>query len=133
MKSSAALIGAIKLSEDAKELENAARSAEVDMIISKTPDFLVQWRNYKEKLAVCIVEEEKKQIKDTSEVLNDLQVLQEAMENIDIDAADEAMKRLRQYQYADEIQSKVEQLAATVVNLDSEGASLLIEELRNVL
>ena len=103
------------------------------MIISKTPDFLVQWRNYKEKLAVCIVEEEKKQIKDTSEVLNDLQVLQEAMENIDIDAADEAMKRLRQYQYADEIQSKVEQLAATVVNLDSEGASLLIEELRNVL
>ena len=133
MKSSAALIGAIKLSEDAKELENAARNAKVDIIISKTPGFLVEWRNYKEKLAVCIVEEEKKQIKDVSEVLNDLQVLQEAMENMDIDEADETMKRLRQYQFADEIQSKVEQLGVAVVNLDSEGAGSLIEELRALI
>ncbi|MBE5940312.1 MAG: response regulator [Lachnospiraceae bacterium] len=133
MKSSAALIGAMKLSEDAKELENAARNADVDTIISKTPKFLEQWRSYKEKLAICVEEEEKKQIEDVSEVLNDLQALQEAMENLDVDVADELMKKLQQYQYTDEINSKVEKLAITVVNLDSEGASALIEELRQEL
>lgn len=133
MKSSAALIGALELSKDAKELEDAARNGEKDKIIAKTPGFLEQWRGYKEKLAVCIVEEEKKQVEDVSEVINDLQDLKEAMENMDIDAADEIMKQLRQYQYADEIHSKVEQLAVTVVNLDCDGANVLIEELLSKL
>jgi len=55
------------------------------------------------------------------------------MENLDVDVADELMKKLQQYQYTDEINSKVEKLAITVVNLDSEGASALIEELRQEL
>ena len=129
MKSSASLIGAMKLSQSAKELEDAAKTNDTDFITENTITFIKDWRSYKDKLAVCIETEEKKQVEDVTDILNALQELKYAMDNLDIDTADEIMNQLRQYEYSPEVQEDMEQLSVHVVNLDSEQAQEVIDML----
>lgn len=131
MKSSAALIGAIPISGMAKILEYAARDGKKDAILRVTPVFLEEWRSYKTKLQVCIKEDEKKEIEDMGAIRELLVKLQAAMEELDIDVADEAMNQLRQYEYAKDIQALVEQLGVAVTNLDSDTAAQLTGEILN--
>ena len=133
MKSSAALIGAMELSQSAKELEDASKKNQTDMIVSNTPAFLKDWRSYKEKLAMCIETKEKTPVKDITEILNLLQGLTDAMDNLDIDAADSIMNQLRQYQYDAEVQEEMEKLSVYVVNLDADQAQDTIDTLMNKL
>ena len=51
LKSSARLIGAIELSDDAKELEAAANERRTDAIIAGTPALLDLYRSYRQKLS----------------------------------------------------------------------------------
>lgn len=134
MKSSAALIGAMDLSRMAKELETAATDHNKEKIKENTSAFLQEWLLYKEKLSSCIEQESaKKQIEDVSDILILLQELKEAMENLDIDLADEVMNKLRQYKYISKVQADMDRLSTCVVNLDSEQAQTLIEEIMNEL
>jgi len=129
MKNTAAMIGAVQLSGVAKLLEYAARDSQLDVIQSVTPVFLADWRSYKEKLKCCMPEKEKHEIKDISIVLDLLERLQIAMEDMDIDASDETIEKVRQYAFSDEVQKLVDELSSAVVNLDSEGAGELIARL----
>lgn len=129
MKSSAALIGVMSLSGVAKLLEYAARDGRIDVIRSVTPVFLEEWRSYKEKLKICIPEEEKHQIEDVSVIVELLDRLRYAMEDMDIDVSDEMMERLRQYEFSEHMQDIIEELGSAVVNLDSDQAIRLAEEL----
>ena len=133
MKSSAALIGAMELSGKAKELEHSARELDVENVLTKTPDFLQEWRSYKEKLLVCINTEEKLEIEDMSEIVTNLENLRAAMDEMDVDTADELMKQLNRYQYTPEVQADMDRLAVCVMNLDSEQAAGIIEGLMNKL
>ena len=133
MKSSSALIGIAGLSEKAKTLEFAARDGKKDIIYEMTEDFLKEWRSYKEKLSVCIQEEEKEEITDTVVITQRLDSLREAMDIMDIDMADEIMKELRAYQYSDEISEKMDSLGAAVVNLDVEAAEAVIDEIVSLM
>lgn len=129
MKSSAALFGAVPLSGVAKFLESAAKDGRIDVIRRVTPVFLEEWRSYKEKLKICIPEEEKQQIEDISVVVELLDRLRYAMEDMDIDVSDEMMEKLRQYEFPGHMQDIIEQLGTAVVNLDSDQAIRLAEEL----
>ena len=51
LKSASRLVGALKLSADAKYLEDCGNAQNVDEIVAKTPDLLSQYRGYKEVLA----------------------------------------------------------------------------------
>lgn len=51
MKTSAALIGAMRLSEKARILENAAINCETDVVKRDTKQFLNDWKSYKEVLS----------------------------------------------------------------------------------
>lgn len=133
MKSSTALIGAMELSGKAKELEDLAKEKQVTSILEKTPDFLKEWRLLKEKLAVCVEADEKIALEDVSDIIIGLQSLKEAMEDMDIDAADEIIMRLRQYRYEPDVQEGIDRLSVCVVNLDSEKACDIIEGLMNKL
>ena len=126
MKSSAALIGATALSGVAKLLEYAARDSEVELIKCVTPVFLADWRSYKEKLVPCIPLEEKQEVTDWTMVINLLEQLNWAMEDMDIDAADEIMEELCQYAFPDTIQNYMDELRVAVVNLDSEHGMELV-------
>ena len=129
MKSSAALIGAAPLSGVARLLEYAARDGILEVIESVTPVFLTDWRSYREKLKVCIPQEEKQEIADMSVVVDLLEHLSIAMDDMDIDASDADMEELRKYEFGEEIQTLVDALDTAVVNLDSDGGAELIEKI----
>ncbi len=129
MKSSAALIGAAHLSGVAKLLEYAARDRALEIIKSVTPVFLADWRSYKDKLEPCVPKEAKQNVTDVSVVINLLEQLHWAMEDMDIDASDAAMEKLRQYTFSERVQGLVDELSTAVVNLDSENGIDLIERI----
>ena len=133
MKSSAALIGIMGLSEQARELEMAAIDGDKQFICENTETFLDKWRSYKEKLSVYIKGTEKEEIKDVSGVLNKLKELKEVMEIMDIDSADEIMKELKNYEYSNIINEKIENLGAAVVNLDVETVNALVDEISKLI
>ncbi len=132
MKSSANLIGVIVLGGMAKVLENAARDGNIELIDALHDIFLKEWRGYKDKLKECInVDEEiqKEEIEDYSVILAYLEMLRVAMEELDIDAMDEAMAKLESFKYSEDVQSVIERLSVYVTNMDSGQAEILIEQL----
>lgn len=129
MKSSAALFGAVPLSGVARMLEYAAREGRQDVIYGVTPVFLEEWRGYKEKLKVCMPQEELRPIEEASVIVELLERVRCAMEDLDIDVSDAAMEELRRYQFPEQMQEAIEKLGAAVVNLDSASAAKLTEEL----
>ena len=133
MKSSAALIGITHLSEKAKALEMAAKDGDKEFICRNTEEYLKEWRSYKEKLSICIKEEEKEELSDLSIIQEKLDALKEAMDMMDIDMADEIMKELRSYEYSEEISAKIESLGAAVVNLDVDAVNELVDEIRSIM
>jgi len=129
MKSSAALIGASALSGVAKLLEHAARDGRLEIIHSVTAVFLEDWRSYKEKLKPCVPQEEKQSLEDISVVIDLLENLRMAMEDMDIDASDAAMEEVRRYAFKESVQSFIDELSTAVVNLDSERVTELVEQI----
>ena len=53
-------------------------------------------------------------------IMDLLDALGVAMDEMDIDASDEIMEEIRQYEYAEEVQQLVDELSTAVVNLDGE-------------
>lgn len=148
MKSSAALIGAVGLSGVAKLLEEAARDGNKDDVVLLTPLFLKKWTSYKELLQPFVgemaVEEEGEEAgmadslsrKETADpkVLDDyLDRLLHAMEDVDVDTADEIMKQLRRFSYREEMMAVIEELGAAVMNLDGLKTADGVQKLRTMM
>lgn len=129
MKSTAALIGADSLSESAKELEKAAKEGNLAFIKDNTIEFLEEWRSYKKRLSVLMNDEEKADIEDNSVILEILEKLKGAMDDMDIDESDELMKSLLKYNYSEKITEKMNVLSSAVVDLDSDLAAKIIDEI----
>lgn len=132
MKSSAAMIGAVNLSGLAKMLEYAARDNRKDIICSVTPHFLEQWRNYKELLKPCIRmdNDEVKETVDRDTFMELLNSLNQAMDEMDIDMADEIMKKIKQINCTDDCAAVIDGLGAAVINIDSEMVSECIDKIK---
>ena len=136
MKSSANLIGATVIGGMAKLLEDAARRGDLTYIDNLHPMFNKEWRSYKEKLAEClqIIQKdeillEKKEPVDKEEILSCLELLKDAMLEMDIDGMDANMEKLQSYRYTEEVQSNMEKLSALVTNMDMEETVSLIEQI----
>lgn len=133
MKSSAAMIGAMSLSGVAKMLEYAARDERKDRIAAVTPVFLEQWRSYKELLKPCVEEEidNEEKIEIDHQMLEEfLKRLESAIEDMDIDTADEIMEQIRKFQYPDDVLVIIDKLAVAVTNINSEQVADCIQKLR---
>lgn len=134
MKSSANLIGAIALGGMAKVLENAARDGKREIIDAMHDIFIADWRSYREKLKEYLaldVEKNKEKIEDFKVILDYLARLRVAMEEMDIDAMDEAMAKLEMFEYPADLQADIEKLSVLVINMDGEQADILIDEIVN--
>lgn len=137
MKSSAAMIGATDVSGLAKMLEYAARDEDINVIISVTPVFLKQWRAYKELLKPCIEDENPD---DTDKMTLDYQMLNEyfkllesAMEDMDIDTADEIMEQIRKFRYTEDEGKIIDMLGVAVTNIDSEQVTEYVCKFRKYM
>ena len=97
-----------------------------------TPVFLEEWRDYKEKLSMCIGEEQEKlEIADDTDVKQLLQRLSGVMEDMDVDAADAIMEQLQQFKYSATIQTLMVGLNMAVLNLDGEQVEKQIAKITN--
>lgn len=128
MKSSAALIGAYALSDEAKALETAAKDENREKILADTPIFLENLREFEKPLSVCAcldeeLPDEQKAAYDADKIGAYLDELDMAMEDFDIDAADKLMKKLKQFAYPSEMTEPIERLEICVELLDRDGAS----------
>ncbi len=138
MKSSAAMIGATSLSGVAKMLEYAARDGRTDILFSVTPYFLEEWRRTKERLRPLADAPEEHA--DTQKPDADLKIIQEyfpmleqAMQRVDIDTADEIMRHLDSFQYPKPVRALMEELGLSVTNLDASQTSEIIGKLQTAI
>lgn len=131
MKSSAAMIGAVSLSGIARMLEYAARDRKAELLDRVTPAFLEEWRDMKEKLAVLFPKEEKEKPKaDHHMTVEYLKLLKPAIEDMDIDTADEIITQMERFQYPDEVMPMIEKLRVAVTNIDVEQTIELANKLQ---
>jgi len=140
MKSTANMIGATVLGGMAKILENAARDADINRVKALHDIFLWEWRAFRDKLEAFpeLVGKdgdgaEKKEIEDISVIIVYLELLRNAMEEMDIDAMDENMEKLESFRYSPKQQACIEKLSVLVTNMDGEQAEAVIEELKENL
>ena len=121
MKTSAAMIGAVSLSSFARLLEDFSKKRLMEPMKALTDIFLEEWLSYEERLSVFKVKEGKQENGKeffASAILELLSSLDAAMEDMDVDAADEIIRQIQCYEMPDNLKEFVEQLASAVINLD---------------
>lgn len=133
MKNSAAMIGAVSLAGVAKMLEYAARDEKTVEIKSITPVFLQEWRRMKEILAPVVESMdsgEGKEPPDYELIRELLPLLKRAIEEMDVDTADEIIKQINRFTYSDnEMAGTVEALGLAVTNLDDKQTTTWADKL----
>ncbi len=137
MKSSAAAVGIIPLAGMAKMLEFAAKDGDFETIQSMHNIFIREWLSYCDKLkGVFNLGEEadlpKEEI-DVNAMKALLSSLKESMEDMDIDASDEAMAKLVGLVKPVEVEELIDELKGQVSDLDSDGASITIDKMLSFL
>lgn len=135
MKSTAALIGAVSLSGIAKMLEDLALKKDINSIIAITPVFLREWRDYSNRLdcfAIKVEEDSKEEVEQTV-IIQLLDNVVMALEEMDVDLADELLGKLKQIKFNDESEPFVNKIESAVINLDADAANKVTTEWKEVL
>jgi len=134
LKSNAALLGILSVSELAKLLEHAARDGERDKVYAANPILLEELLKIKERMQLSIdtKKAEDKPPADAAKLLSFLEMLRFSMEQMDINGADNCMKQIQSYSYGQELQELVERIGQKVAVLDYDGAGEEIEEIRRL-
>ncbi|MBQ6910194.1 MAG: Hpt domain-containing protein [Synergistaceae bacterium] len=125
LKSSARLIGAESLSQDAMHLEDCGNNLDIESIESLTPKLLKDYRDYKSKLAPLYAKAEA-ELAAAPEI--DINTLNEAYEaiaefagNFDIDTIDGILEDLRKYRMPEAERDKFNAIDKSVRNSDWAG------------
>lgn len=139
MKSAAATIGIVPLAGMAKVLEFAARDKDTDTISSVHDVFIAEWRGYGDKLkGVFGIGEDDSDNKDRESadsgmLLAMMDMLTQALEDFDVDAADDIIDKIRSYSYAPDIDERIPALTAAVKDLDQDTAEKIMDEIRTYM
>lgn len=135
MKSGAATVGIVPLAGMAKVLEYAARDGQEDTILGMHAAFISEWKSYAEKLkGVYGLGQSVDTEKGVPELLTAmLDMLIPAMEDLDIDTADEIMAKMKKYTFGGEADALIGKMAGAVKNLDEDEVKAIADELGNVL
>ena len=121
MKSSAATIGVIALAEMAKVLEDAARNSQMEVLQVLTPIFLESWFEYGKRLEVFapVSSTDKRTAADYKEEIQKLvSSMNQAAEEMDIDALDDIWMQLSEYEFSDEKHELLERIHKAILELD---------------
>lgn len=131
MKTNAAMLGALGVSSLARLLEFAARDRDWDTIEKLDSVFGKEWLALENNLrrAYGYAEPVKKgKTIEQAMLLQYLELLKKAMEELDTDTADSIMEELQNYDYDEKEEQIFEELAAAVRNLDIALSVTRIEE-----
>ena len=134
LKSSALLIGAVPLSEAAKELEDYGKQGKTEVLEEKTPDVLTLYRDLKNILRPYAEKEEdaKKEFSD-GEWITSLQQIHQCIEQFDLDGVDQIMEQLEEYQVPECIRESMDQLRVYVADVSLEEIMELTDTMTGLL
>lgn len=134
LKSSALLIGAVPLSEAAKELEDYGKQGKTEVLEEKTPDVLTLYRDLKNILRPYSEKEEdaKKEFSD-GEWITALQQIHQCIEQFDLDGVDQIMEQLEEYQVPECIRESMDQLRVYVADVSLEEIMELTDTMTGLL
>ena len=133
MKGNAATIGIIPLAGMAKLLENAAADEDQTVIRHLHDDFIIAWRAYKKKISEATGAKESsadKQEYDAEAIIALLEIIRMAMEDFDVDRADEAMRKLKGFSVPENMRDELSILDADIVAVDDDGVFESIGKIR---
>ena len=120
LKSTARMIGAIKLSEMSYELEMHGKAGEVDAIREKSPAHLKLYRSYKDKLKAYAPKTEETKSVSYDEIKEVLKRICEALDDFDLNTADEAMVELASFEMPEDLINMRQELSTYLANVDME-------------
>ncbi len=132
LKSSARLIGAIELSEQAAYLEQAGEISDAESIWERAPQTIELLRNYRIWLNDVVKksspdEKEKPEI-SKKELRNAYEAIYEFVSVFDFASADAILKTLENYRIPDDESEKYDMMKARLVNVDRDGTLELLTE-----
>lgn len=136
LKSLSRSIGAVELSDLAKELEGCGKNGEWEPIEARTPLLLTMYRRLYDQIrpyhTVDKGKSEKKSF-DTEEVLSLLRELYESMEQYDSIRGEELVEKLSAYDYSDGWENYMAKIAKAMNGFDYDLCKDTIREWREVL
>lgn len=134
LKSSALLIGAVPLSEAAKELEGYGKQGKTELLEEKTPDLLAMYRDFKDILKPYADKEEAaRQEASNGEWCQALQQIHQCVEQFDLDGVDQIMEQLEEYQVPECIRESMDQLRVYVADVSMEEIMELTDTMTELL
>ena len=134
LKSSALLIGAVPLSEAAKELEGYGKQGKTELLEEKTPDLLAMYRDFKDILKPYADKEEAaRQEASNGEWCQALQQIHQCVEQFDLDGVDQIMEQLEEYQVPECIRESMDQLRVYVADVSMEEIMELTDTMTGLL
>lgn len=134
LKNVARLIGAIELSEEFLRLEQLGNAMDMEAIQAETPKVLALYQSYKPRLRPYSEMQgmEKREVA-VEELVGYLRKIQESMEDFDLDATDENMKKLEECRLPETCQSLMDSLRVLIVDVAMEDILKVTEEMIEIL
>ena len=130
LKNAARMIGAMELSQKFYRMEQLGNEEKKEEILAEFPALLELYRSYETTLAdYGKTETEGTEQVSVTQMCETLMQLHDAVDGFDLDAADEAMKKLEGYAFSPEIKPMVEQLGTYVRDVAMEDVMRLTQEL----
>ena len=132
LKSSARLIGALDLSEKAKELESFGDKEDFSSIEKLTPALLSDFRSYKEKLSPAIQKGEDDSIESSAPISSEdveeaLSATKEFIEAFDFDSASMVLEQIESSS-SDELKEKIAHLKKLLKSADRDASLKALKE-----
>ena len=130
LKNSARMIGAGKLSEDFKELERMGNEEDLAGLKEKTPEVLELYQSYKAVLKPFSEKDNKNaSIPEKDKFISELELIKKAIDEFDMDGADEAMSKIRNYPLPGDLNEGIMELDALVSDFAMEDVVALADDL----
>ncbi len=128
LKSTAAMVGILSVSELARLLEYAARAGEAEKIRTLNPILLELLQTTRERLSPFMQKDDgERPMADLPKVAPLLEMLRASMEDMDITTADAVVDQLERFSYEEELQANMDEMSRLVAALDFDGARELID------
>ena len=130
LKNTARMAGAAQLSEWFHRMEDCGNAGDVETITRETPDLLKELRSYKEILRPYGEAGNQNKREATSEELIEILTrMRDAVDEFDVDTADEAMQELEQLRIPDNCARFMETLRVAIVDVMMEEVMNTADEM----
>ena len=137
LKSASKQIGALDLAQTAEQMEAAGNAENAALIHKITPGMLEEYMFYKGILAPYFTKTEEEQgdraAADQGEMESLFAQMEEAMENLDMDAMEVVIQEMAHYSYDDAQRKFFDELKNAVEDIDTEACEKIIAEWREKL